>query len=126
MKFFKLIGVTAAISLAVAAAPPARERVLRVPSMPESKIVHKVQPVYPPDALDSHIQGVVRIEVTIGKDGRTESVRLLGGHKLLVHSALQAVKGWTYQPTLVDGAPVRVITRVEVPFVLDASGKSAI
>jgi protein TonB len=45
---------------------------------------------------------------------------VISGHPLLVPAALAAVKQWVYQPTLLNGAPVEVVTEVEVPFNLDS------
>jgi protein TonB len=41
------------------------------------------------------------------------------GHPLLVPAALEAVKQWVYQPTLLNGQPVEVVTQVEVSFALE-------
>jgi TonB family protein len=98
------------------------EAVLRVPVMPEWKLLHKVTPEYPTAALQHHIQGVVRFTAEIGKDGRIERLSLVSGHPLLVSAARQAAKQWTYRPATVHGSPVRVITQIEVCFVLDARG----
>jgi hypothetical protein len=34
---------------------------------------------------------------------------------------MEAVKAWTYHPTLLNGEPVEVITTVDVPFTLPKS-----
>lgn len=99
------------------------EAVLRVPAMPEWKLLHKVTPEYPAVALQRHIQGVVRFTAGIGKDGRIERLSLVSGHPLLVSAARQAAKQWIYQPVTVHGSPVRVITQIDVHFALDARGK---
>lgn len=107
---------------ATAATPPANPYVVHVNPMPDSKILHKVMPQYSPDAADAHVQGVVRIKVMIGKDGRTERIKAISGHPLLVPAALQAVRQWSYQPTQVNGFPVRVVTEIDMAFDLDARG----
>jgi protein TonB len=115
----KLLTAVAAIFI-LAAADPAD--FLRIQSVPESKILHRVQPVYPPDAIDAHIQGMVRIAITIGKDGRVERARLASGHPLLAPAALQAARQWTFEPFERDGKPIRVMTQVEMPFALPPNG----
>ena len=131
MKLSKHIAIAAAASFALLAAGQTPDRkphqdvdpqVLRTPSMPDSMIVHKVLPAYPPDAIDHKIQGVVKIGLVIGKDGRVEKTRLISGHPLLAPTALQAVRQWVFQPSQMKGNPVRVITSVEIPFMLDAFG----
>jgi protein TonB len=115
----KLICAAAVFSLTLAAADP---QIVRMDSIPEAKIVRKAQPVYPPDALDHHVQGVVKIKILIAADGHVEQAHIAGGHPLLVHAALQAVRQWVFQPMGSEEQPIRVATQVEVPFRLDAAG----
>jgi protein TonB len=96
--------------------------VLRIPMMPEWELLHKVAPDYPAAALQRHIQGVVRFTALIGKDGRIQRLSLVSGHPLLVSAARRAARQWIYQPATIHGRPVRVITQIEVRFVLDARG----
>jgi TonB family protein len=83
-----------------------------------AKLVEKPEAVYPPMAMQARIQGTVRFNVIIGADGRLENATLISGHPLLVPAAIEAVRTYRYQPTLLNGTPVQVITQVEVPFVL--------
>lgn len=124
MKVWKTLGAGMALSfLTLFSIHAADVRLLRVPSMPESKIVTKVRPVYPGDAADLRIHGVVKMTVVIGTTGRVESARLLSGHPLLAPAALQAVRKWVFEPTEVQGKPARVATEIDIPFELDASGR---
>ena len=124
MAVFRLVAMVAAAGLIVAAAPQVSdEQVLRTPSMPEWKLLHKVEPDYPTAALQHRIQGTVRFNVIIGKDGHIERLRLASGHPLLVRAAREAVKQWIYRPTLVGDKPGRVITVIQVEFQLDPSGQ---
>ena len=43
---------------------------------------------------------------------------MVSGHPLLVPAALEAVKQWVYQPTLLNGEPVEVVTQIDVNFTL--------
>jgi protein TonB len=43
---------------------------------------------------------------------------LISGPPLLVAVALEAVGRWRYQPTLLNGEPVEVITEISVNFTL--------
>jgi TonB family protein len=114
----KLICAALACALTLAAADA---RVVPMTSIPEAKIVRKVQPVYPPDAIVHHIEGVVKIKIVIGTDGHVTQAHIVGGHPLLVHSALQAVRQWVFQPMGSEDQPIRVATQVEVPFHLSAT-----
>ncbi len=119
------IGITA-ICATFFAAPGATEDTIRVPSMPEWKLLHRVAPVYPAAAVDAHIQGTVRFTAVIGRDGRIESLHLVSGHPLLVSAARDAVQQWVYRPTERAGRPVRVVTSIDVRFWLDAYGRPLI
>ncbi len=84
-----------------------------------SKLINQPKPVYPPLAKAARVQGTVKFQATIGKDGKIENLQLLGGPPLLVQAAMQAVQQWTYQPTLLNGDPVDVITTIDVNFTLN-------
>jgi len=85
----------------------------------EEHVVKRVEPVYPPMAKLTRIQGKVVLEVHIGKDGSVVEVKAKSGHPFLVVSAIQAVKQWRFKPFLSDdGAPMEAITTIEVPFSL--------
>jgi protein TonB len=43
---------------------------------------------------------------------------VISGHPLLAPAALEAVKQWVYQPTLLNGEPVEVATQIDVNFTL--------
>ncbi len=84
----------------------------------QAKLIYKPSPEYPPLAKMARIQGTVRLEAIISKDGTIQDLKVLSGHPLLVKSALDAVKQWRYQPTLLNGEPVEVITEIDVNFTL--------
>lgn len=81
-----------------------------------AKLISQVMPVYPPLARQARISGTVRLEAVIGRDGRIKSLRVAAGHPWLVQAALEAVRQWIYQPTLLNGEPVEVLTQIEVNF----------
>jgi TonB family C-terminal domain len=83
-----------------------------------AKLLSSQPPVYPPLATQARIQGVVRFNVTIDKEGHISNLTLVSGHPLLVQAAMEAARQYVYQPTLLNGEPVQVITTVEVPFIL--------
>ncbi len=84
----------------------------------QAKLIRQPKPVYPPLARQARIQGTVRFNAIIGRDGTIQNLQLVTGHPLLVPSAQDAVKQWVYQPTLLNGEPVEVITIIDVNFTL--------
>jgi TonB family protein len=75
-------------------------------------------PVYPPIAKQAHISGTIVLHCIIGKDGSVQQLEFVSGPPLLMKSAMDAVRQWTYQPTSLNGKPVEVDTTVSVVFTL--------
>lgn len=73
-------------------------------------------PVYPSIAKQAHIEGDVVIECTIDPSGRVVNAIVTQHVPLLDQAAMDAVLGWRYRPTLVDGVPVPVLMTVTVRF----------
>jgi periplasmic protein TonB len=84
---------------------------------PPTKI-RNVPPMYPQEALDARVQGVVIMEVTIDEQGRVSDARVLRSIPLLDQAAIDAVRQWEFTPTLLNGEPVPVIMTVTVQFSL--------
>ena len=84
----------------------------------EANLTKKVMPVYPDLARSVRLQGHVVLAIVIGKDGSVEEIKLVSGHPLLAPAAMEAVKQWTYKPTMLNGQPVQVQTQVTVNFSL--------
>lgn len=84
----------------------------------EAQIINRVLPVYPALAKQMRLSGVVQLIGIIGKDGHVQNLQLVSGHPLLVKAALDAVRQWTYRPTMLNGEPVEVTAPIEVRFAL--------
>jgi len=97
-------------------AAPVRIRVGGI--VQSAKLIKKPVPVYPSLARQARIQGTVKFTAIIGRDGAIQNLTLLTGHPLLVQAAQDAVKQWVYQPTLLNGEPVEVVTEIDVNFAL--------
>jgi protein TonB len=101
--------------------PPPPPVIVRTPTrlggvVLESKVVHRVQPEYPPLARTARVSGVVILDVTVNDEGEVSEIRVLSGHPLLQQAALDAVRQWKYSPTLLNGEPVPVQGTVTVIF----------
>lgn len=97
---------------------PPTERIKVGGIVAAAKLIRQPQPIYPPLARQARIQGTVRLEAVISRDGTIENLTVLSGHPLLISAAMEAVRQWRYQPTLLNGVPVEVETTVEVHFTL--------
>ena len=78
----------------------------------------KVAPVYPPQAVQMHVQGSVQMLASISKDGNITDVKLISGDAMLAHAAMDAVKQWKYKPYYLDGQPMEIQTQITVNFSL--------
>jgi len=98
--------------------PPPPERIRVGGNVQSAKLVAQPRPAYPPLARQARIQGTVKLEAVISKDGTIENLTVVSGHPLLIQAALDAVKQWRYQPTMLNGVAVVVVTTIDVNFTL--------
>ena len=64
----------------------------------ERKVKSKVSAVYPELARKLKVSGMVKVEITIAPNGSVKAAKVLGGHPLLIESAVDAVRKWKYEP----------------------------
>jgi TonB family protein len=75
-------------------------------------------PDYPAIARQARVQGVVILEVRLDQQGLVTDARPLRSIPLLDEAAIDAVKQWRYEPTLMNGVAVPVLMTVTVNFSL--------
>lgn len=80
-------------------------------------LVSKVEPIYPPQARDAKVEGVVTLSVIIGTNGAPEKILVIKSDSpALIMSAMEAVRQWRFQPGMKDGQPVRVSATIDITF----------
>ncbi len=84
----------------------------------QAKLISQPRLTYPALAKEARISGMVHLAAVIGKDGTVIDLKVISGHPLLIPAALEAVKLWVYQTTLLNGEPVEVSTQIDVNFTL--------
>jgi TonB family protein len=99
-------------------APPVPQRIRVSQTVEQGLLVTKVNPQYPKEARDQHIQGTVVLSVIVDKEGNVANIQLISGHPLFAPVAIEAVKQWKYKPYLLNGEPLEVNTQVTVNFTL--------
>jgi TonB family protein len=84
------------------------------------KKIRDVKPIYPQTMRDAGSEGVVPIEALIGRDGTVVSVRVMSAqvHPEFAIAAVDAVRQWRFDSTLLNGEPVEVVMTVSVRFSL--------
>lgn len=83
-----------------------------------AKLIRQVTPIYPTIAKTAHISGTVVLHAIIAKDGTIQELTYVSGPPLLMRNAMDAVRQWRYNPTLLNGEPVEVDTTISVVFTL--------
>jgi TonB family protein len=90
---------------------------VQVPAEEMQKLlVHRVDPEYPAEARQERLQGVIVLDVVVGRDGSVVQARALNGPEVLAHAAVDAVRWWKFQPYVAQGKPAVVETTVAVEF----------
>jgi protein TonB len=95
---------------------PPKPAVIRLSRMEPGMLIARVEPKYPPLAVQTRTQGEVVLTAVIGRDGRIENLHVVSGHPFLIASAVDAVRQWRYRPYILNGQPVEVETQITVNF----------
>ena len=82
----------------------------------EKLLVHRVEPVYPADARKENLQGIIALDIVVGRDGSVASMHALNGPEVLAQAAMDALRWWKFEPYRVNGEPAAVETTVAVEF----------
>lgn len=98
--------------------PPSRIRVGG--NVQATKLTQMARPAYPPECKAAGIEGTVLLRAVISKEGDILSLQRVNQmvDERLALAASEAVSKWKYQPTLLNGEPIEVITEIEVNFAL--------
>ena len=80
------------------------------------KLLQKVRPVAPPEAIRGYVTGNVDLDVLVDETGQVKSAKVTAGADVLRAAAVNTVKQYKYQPAMQDGRPVAAHTSVTVQF----------
>jgi TonB family protein len=84
----------------------------------QKRLVNLPKPSYPALAQRAGLQGIVKLQVRVKKDGSVEVQKLLEGDPALADAAIAAVKQWRAKPASINGKQVEVISTVTFNFQL--------
>ena len=122
MRALRTLAVAPASPWPSPAARPSSRRRSRSPpgsdGVPVPKKTKHVQPVYPPEALAQGVRGIVILDLVVDAQGKVESTTVVRSVPGLDEAAIAAARQWEYEPTKVDGKPVRVRLTVPITFSL--------
>jgi TonB family protein len=85
-----------------------------------AKLLRQTRPVYPPELQQAGVEGTVMLRAIISKDGAVLSAQVINSvDPRFAKAALDAVSQWQYQPALLNGEPIEILTSIDVQFQLD-------
>ena len=93
-------------------------RIVHITTLDPAMLIHRVEPVYPVLARQTHQEGRVEMRAIIGTDGRIQSLQVVSGGPLFLTSAREAVQQWRYKPTYLNGQAVEIDTFITVVYTL--------
>jgi periplasmic protein TonB len=107
------------------AAPPAPTPIAAAPKGPvhvggkvkAPRLIFGPDPVYPVLARQSRISGAVVIDAVIDAQGNVIEMRTVSGHPILARAAMEALRHWKYEPTILGGEAIPVELLVTLTFV---------
>jgi TonB family protein len=104
----------------VAPQPGAPQRIKVGGNVQPAQLIAKPEPVYPAELQQLGIEGSVVIRTIVSKTGEPTRLQVINTEidSRLAQAALDAVRQWRYQPTLLNGEPVDIETNVTVSFKL--------
>ena len=80
-----------------------------------------VPPDYPLLARQMKVQGAVRLQALISKEGTIQELQILSGPSILATAAREAVKQWHFKPYIQNGQPVETQARITVNFTISTN-----
>jgi len=83
-----------------------------------TKLKHRVEPMYPAEARKKRVEGTVKLRVLVSTEGAVIQMQVDEGPPMLAAPAMDAVRQWRYDPVVLDGEAVEVVTSVDVTFKL--------
>jgi periplasmic protein TonB len=100
-------------------AQKAAQQIVRISQgVSEGMIVKRVQPTYPAQARQMHLEGTVELQANISQSGSISEIKQISGSPILGRAAIDAVRQWKYKPYYLNGQPVEIQTSVTVNFKL--------
>jgi protein TonB len=109
--------VTTTTTTTTAAAAPR----VAAPAVRDARILSRVDPDYPREAMRGRQQGWVEVEFTIGVDGSVSDPQVVASRpaRIFDRAATRAIQQWRFEPRQENGQPVASRLRQRFDFKLD-------
>ncbi len=80
------------------------------------RLIVRVAPVYPPLLKKARVSGDVVIDAVIDTQGNVVEMHAVSGDRLLIPPAMDALRRWKYEPTVLGGQAFPVELQVTIEF----------
>lgn len=80
------------------------------------RAVSKPLPAYPAEAKAARAQGTVVLQITVDEEGRVIEAKPLSGHRLLHSTSVRAAMQARFEPTVIEGKPVKITGTITYNF----------
>ena len=75
-----------------------------------------IEPIYPAEARRKKTEDTVELRATVSPEGKVRYVGLVSGSPLVAQAAINAISGWRYKSTLLDGQPIETEDEITMVF----------
>ena len=82
----------------------------------EPRLISSVSPIYPQAAIQANVQGDVKVQATIDETGRVTKMKIISGPMMLQRAAMDSVRQWRYEPSILNDKPIAVEEVITVKF----------
>jgi TonB family protein len=96
-----------------------QEQILTLDSKKAARLsLNQPPPKYPALAKVNYLQGLVKVQLLVSREGKVAAAHVLSGNPLLAAAVLSTVRGWLYRPYIIKGISSAFTTRVDINFAL--------
>jgi len=89
---------------------------INVDQIVPGRLVDRTEAKYPEEAEKENLEGQVELQATTGTDGRVGDLAIISGNVVLADAAVDAVRGWKFEPYTQNGKAVKVNQRLVFNF----------
>ena len=82
----------------------------------ESRLIRRVQPVYPEEIKDTGQSARFALNVVVNGKGEVTEATVIKGHPFFNKAAIDAVKQWTFSPTVYKGEALSIVSLLILDF----------
>ena len=100
--------------------PPVAAKI--VDAVVDPRFAHQFQPDYPSQLARENIEGVVKVRVLVGIDGRVKAIEMLSATDPLFFDTTErkAMRSWRFRPATRDGVPMETWQVMAVRFRMES------